>query len=143
MAELEIRPTMRFIRVGYAAVGLLLIAAIVWWSTRQDNLSLAGVAAAALLFLWPMSRHLENQRIRCRLEGGQLRYEYGILSTTVKTIPVSGIQDVTVRRTLTQRLWGVGNLRIETAGQASALEIANIEDPQKVADTILASSGKR
>ena len=143
MPELEIRPTMRFIRVGYVAVGVVLIAAIVWWSTTQDNLSLAGVAAAALLFLWPISRHLERQRIRCRLESGQLRYEYGLLSTTVKTIPVAGIQDVTVRRTLMQRLWGVGNLRIETAGQASALEIANIEDPQTIADAILAASAKR
>ena len=90
-----------------------------------------------------MARHLERQRIRCRLEGGHLRYEHGIFSTTVKTIPVANIQDVTVRRTLTQRLWGVGDLRIETAGPSSALEIAGVDHPQQIAEKILASVPRR
>jgi len=142
MAELEIRPTMRFIRLGYATVAALLGAALVWWANRQDAASLAAVAAAAVLLAWPMARHVQRQRIRCRVAGGQLRYEEGLLSTTTKTIPVAGIQDVTVRRSLGQRIWGVGNLRIETAGHASALEISNVEDPQGWADKILEASGR-
>lgn len=142
MAELEIRPTMRFIRLGYLAIGVLLVAAVAWWVNRQDTLSLAAVAAATLLLLWPAIRHLNRQRICCRLEGDHLRYESGIFTTTVKTLQVSKIQDVTVRRTLTQRMWGIGDLRIETAGQSSALGIRNVEDPQKCAERILASAGK-
>lgn len=144
MADMEIRPTMRFIKVGYVITGLLLVAALVWWRMQPDNnLTLAAVAVSAALLLWPVSRHVKRQRICCRLEGDHLRYECGLVSTTVKTIPVAGIQDVTVRRSFIQRIWGVGNLRIETAGQASALEIDNINDPQKVADLILASTKRR
>ena len=117
MAELEIRPTMRFITLGYAVVAILLVAAVAWWGLSQDNRVLAAVAAAALLLLWPISRHIKRQRTCWRLEGGQLRYEFGVFSTTVKTIPVANIQDVTVRRTVGQRICGIGDLRIETAGQ--------------------------
>jgi uncharacterized membrane protein YdbT with pleckstrin-like domain len=143
MAELEIRPTMRYIKVGYIIVAALLIAALIWWRSDPDNQwTLAAVIAAAVLLLWPITRHIKRQRVSCRLEGSNLRYSYGLVSTMVKTIPIAAIQDVTVRRSAGQRLWGVGNLRIETAGQASALEIDNIESPQKTADFILASAGK-
>ncbi len=141
-AQLEIRPTMRFVSLTYGLVLLLLAAAVVWWVIQQDNLSLAGVAVAALLLLWPASKHLERQRTRCRLEGDHLRYEYGILSTTTKTIPMAKIQDVTVRRTVGQRVWGVGDLRIETAGAASALEIHDVENPEGVAQQVLAAAQK-
>ena len=143
MADMEIRPTMRFIKLGYIVTGALLVAALVWWRMQQDNLSLAAVAVSAALLLWPITRHTKRQRIIVRVEGDHLRYQQGLVSTTVKTIPIAGIQDVTVRRSLGQKIWGVGNLRIETAGQSSALEIDNINDPQKVADLILASAKGR
>jgi uncharacterized membrane protein YdbT with pleckstrin-like domain len=139
MPEFEIRPTMRFILIGYALVVTLLAAAFIWWALEQTTVSLGAVIAAVLLLAWPIARHLERQRVRCRLEGGQLRYESGLFTTTVKTIPVASIQDVTVRRSFAQRIWGIGDLRIETAGKSSALEIANVEDPQKSADQILDS----
>ncbi|MBI3667780.1 MAG: PH domain-containing protein [Acidobacteria bacterium] len=131
----EIRPTLRFIRLGYAVAGGLLLAALVWWATDKGNPY--PVIVALLVLLWPASRHLKRQRVRCRLEGGHLRYQAGLVSTTVKTIPINKIQDVTVRRSLTQRLWGVGTLRIESAGQSSALEIANVDDPEQAAKKIL------
>ncbi len=140
MAELEIRPTMRFIHLGYAAVAILLAASIVWWATSQDNRVLVAIAAAALLLLWPVSKHIKRQRTCWRLEGGQLRYESGVFNTTVKTIQLAKVQDVTVRRTFGQKMWGVGDLRIETAGQSSALEISNVENPQQCADQILAAA---
>ena len=143
MADMEVRPTMLFIRLGYILTAVLLAAALVWWRMQQDNLSLAAVGVSAVLLLWPITRHIKRQRICLRLEGDHLRYQRGLVSTTVKTIPIAGIQDVTVRRSVGQKIWGVGDLRIETAGQASALEIDNINDPQKVADLILASAKGR
>jgi putative membrane protein len=141
MAELEIRPTMKFIRLGYVAVLALLVAALIWWGMAQDQTVLGGVGAAALLLFWPALRHVQQRRVRCRLDGVNLRYEEGLLSTTTRTIPVSNIQDVTVSRGLMQRLWGVGNLRIETSGDSPAVEIANVDDPQPIADRILAARG--
>ena len=142
MAEMVIRPTMRFIRLGYLAVVVLLAGAVVWWRIERDTLSLVAIIVGALLLPWPVSRHIKRQRTCWRLLGGQLRYESGVFTTTVKTIPLANIQDVTVRRKVSQRMWGIGDLRIETAGQSSALEISNVENPDKCAQTILASAGK-
>ena len=139
MAELEIRPTMRFIWAGYVLALLALASAVAWWISRQDTLSLAVV----ILDLWPLERHLNRQRTVWRLEADHLRYEHGLLTTTVKTIPLANIQDATVRRRLSQRLWGVGDLRVETAGQASAIEIFNVENAQQAADQILAAAKKK
>ena len=143
MPDLEIRPTMRFIRVGYLVVAILLGMAIYWWRVQPGAVSTAAMVVAALLMLWPMERHLNRQRTCCRLQADHLRYEHGLVTTTVKTIPLANIQDATVRRRLSQRLWGVGDVRIETAGQASAIEILNVEHPQQVADQILAAAKKK
>jgi membrane protein YdbS with pleckstrin-like domain len=141
MADMEIRPTMKFIVMGYAFTGVLLAAAVIWWAVQKDNvsLSLGAVVVAALLSLWPVMRHLERQRVVCRVAGGQLRYSYGLLSSTVKTIPVANIQDVTVHQSLMQRMWGVGDLRIESAGRSSALEIDNVDGPNECVEKILAA----
>ena len=32
MADLEIRPTLRFVMLGYLAVTVLFVAAVVWWN---------------------------------------------------------------------------------------------------------------
>jgi uncharacterized membrane protein YdbT with pleckstrin-like domain len=47
------------------------------------------------------------------------------------------VQDVRVDQRLTQRLWKVGDLSIETAGEASRLTIRNVDDPQTLADDIM------
>ena len=141
MADLEIRPTLRFVILGYLAVAVLLVAAVVWWNMEGTQVALGAVAVAALLFVWPAVRHLKCRRIRCKLEGANLRYEEGLVSTTVRTIPVANIQDVTVRRGVVQRIWGLGDLRIETAGDSAPVEIANVENPQPTADRVLAARG--
>ena len=143
MADLEIRPTLRFIRLGYLGAGSLLVAALIWLGIDQSQLPMAATAGAAVLLFWPAVRHLKRQRLRCLLEGGQLRYHEGLVSTTVRTIPVANIQDVTVRRGPLQRLFGVGDIRIETAGDSSAVEIHNVDDSQSVADRLLAAKAER
>jgi uncharacterized membrane protein YdbT with pleckstrin-like domain len=50
------------------------------------------------------------------------------------------VQDVRVDQSATQRMFGIGNLSIETAGEASRLTIRNIDQPQSVADQVLAAS---
>jgi uncharacterized membrane protein YdbT with pleckstrin-like domain len=53
------------------------------------------------------------------------------------------VQDVTVHQTLGQRLLGLGDLTIETAGETSRLTIREISSPREVAERILdLASGK-
>ena len=72
-----------------------------------------------LLFLVPLRSHLRQHFTKMTLAGDKLRYESGVLSKTTRTIPVSKIQDVRARQSFGQRLIGVGDLTVETAGEAT------------------------
>ena len=42
-----------------------------------------------------------------------------------------------MKQRMMQRVFNVGNLSIETAGEASRLTLVNVDDPHKLADEIM------
>jgi uncharacterized membrane protein YdbT with pleckstrin-like domain len=144
MEELVIRPTLKFIKLGYLTVGALLLAALIAQSQYKDKLegwpSWLIPAIFILLALWPASRHLRQRFTVMTMVGDKLRYETGMLSKSTRTIQLSKVQDVTVRQSLAQRMGGIGDLSIETAGESSRLTFANIDGPQAIADSIIDAS---
>ncbi len=77
--------------------------------------------------------------MRVSITGDKLRYDLGLLSKTTRNIQLSKVQDVRVDQSLGQRMLGVGDISIETSGEASRLTLRNIDDPHAVADEIIAS----
>src|SRR6266852_2562310 len=145
MEELVVRPSMKFIRLGYLVVILLIIGAAVAQNQFKDSLSpqlppWALPAAFAILLIWPAVRHWEQRFTKMTMVGDKLRYETGMLSKATRTIQLSKVQDVTVRQSLPQRIAGVGDLTIETAGEASRLTLPNIDAAQSIADRIIDAS---
>jgi uncharacterized membrane protein YdbT with pleckstrin-like domain len=144
MEELVIRPTMKFVRIGYLAVVALLAIAIFaqsQWTDRPEGLpSWLIPSVFVLLLLWPASKHLRQRFTKMSMAGDKLRYETGMLSKSTRTIQLSKVQDVTVRQTLSQRMAGVGDLSIETAGESSRLTFPSIDGPQAIADRIIDAS---
>ena len=134
MANMIIRPTFKFIQLGYlfTAVLTLAIGVGVYTTIGQPYGFIA-----LLLLLWPLAKHVRRQLTKLTIEGDKLRYESGLLSIITRTIQLSKVQDVTVRQSLGQRLVGVGDLSIETAGETSRLTIANIDQPQAIADKVM------
>jgi uncharacterized membrane protein YdbT with pleckstrin-like domain len=47
------------------------------------------------------------------------------------------VQDVRVDQKMLQRLFDIGDISIETAGEASRLTLHNIDKPQTLADEIM------
>ena len=147
MEELVVRPSMKFIRLGYLVVILLIIGAAVAQNQFKDSLSpqlppWALPAAFAILLIWPAVRHWEQRFTKMTMVGDKLRYETGMLSKATRTIQLSKVQDVTVRQSLGQRMAGIGDLSIETAGESSRLTFPNIDRPQAIADKIIDESHK-
>jgi len=145
MEDAVIRPTMKFIKLGYVVVLLLILAGVVLFFTMvpQDNewRNKPWVTALpALLLIWPIRRHLARQFIKATIAGDKLRYEVGVLGKTTRNISLPKVQDARVDQSIIQRMFGVGDLAIETAGEASRLTIRNVDRPQQVADEILAAS---
>ena len=64
------------------------------------------------------------------------------MSKSTRTMDLSRIQDVRVEQSILQRLRGIGNVSIETAGESGRLVMPNIDEPHAVAEYILESSRK-
>jgi membrane protein YdbS with pleckstrin-like domain len=142
--DLTIQPTNKWIRIQYWTVFLVLCVCIGLYVNKfADKPSLWDwlLALPALLFFFPARGQLRRRFTKVTLAGGELRYESGVLSKTTRTIPVSKVQDVRAEQTFTQRLFGIGDVMVETAGETGALEIANIDNPQRVVEAILDAQG--
>lgn len=139
MGDLTIRPTAKFIMVrAILSVLLFLAVEIAWYTQWRDNEKLQFVPFVALLVLiWPLPGALRRQFTKITISGDRLHYEVGAFSKTTRTVQLSKLQDVTVGQTFTQRMFGVGNLTLETAGAASREAIKDVDNPQGVADEIL------
>jgi uncharacterized membrane protein YdbT with pleckstrin-like domain len=137
-----IRPTMKFIYMGYALVIVIVVALVValmrieWPPSIPSPVQHWIPWLPVLLLLWPVKRHLMNRLTRMTILDDRLRYERGLLSRTTRTILISRVQDVTVHQRIGQRIFGVGDVSIETAGEASGETICNIDRPKEIADHI-------
>ena len=147
MADVVVRPTTKFIKAGYVAVLLLTVAAFLGYRQYmqgQEDPMLRPWAPAVILvlLLWPFSRQMRRLASKLTISTDKLRYETGFLAKSTRTIQVSKIQDIRVDQTFGQRIFGVGSLSIETAGEASRLTIHHIDRAQAVADEIMERSQK-
>ena len=139
MSDIVIRPTSKFLKAG------AILSAVVFLGLETGCLlswnSLLGGAwlmvVPPLIFLWPGVRALRRQFTRTSITGDRLRFETGVAARSTRTIQLSKLQDVRVDQRVTQRMFNVGNLSIETAGEASRLTIPNVDDPQALADEIM------
>ena len=144
MEDTVIRPTLKFIKLGYAAVLLLIVAGVIGFSMISQDSEWKSrpwiMAVPAVLLIWPIRRHMARQFTKATIAGDKLRYEVGALSKSTRNISLPKVQDARVDQSVTQRMFGVGNLSIETAGETSRLTIRHVDRPQQVADEILAAS---
>jgi uncharacterized membrane protein YdbT with pleckstrin-like domain len=90
-----------------------------------------------VVLIWPLPGAVRRQFTKTTIVGDRLHYETGMFAKTTRTIQLSKLQDLRVDQTFVQRLCGVGNLSIETAGAASWEAIRDVDNPQGVADEIL------
>lgn len=139
MEGTAIRPSLKFIQAGFVATILLIAAAVV---VHYQYLGPAGQppwlpAVAALVLLWPLAKLIGRLFTKITISGDKLYFESGALSKQTRIIQIHKIQDVRVHQSLGQRMAGVGDLAIETAGESSRLTIANIDQPRVWAERIL------
>ena len=136
MADLTIRPTAKFLKAGAVLAGLVFLGLEILIVTSWTGTSLL-LLAPVLILVWPAVKALERRFTRAVISGDRLRYETGITSKSTRTIQLTKVQDVKVDQSLMQRLFNIGNISIETAGETSRLTIANVDGAQELADEIL------
>ena len=144
MTELTIRPTSRFLKIGaiLAAIVFLGLEILYLMEWRQE-VDAWVMVLPPLVLLWPLARYLRWRSEKIIVTGDRLRHESGLLSRSVRTIEISKLQQVNVRQGVSQRMFGVGDISFETAGQGTWQGMRNIENPQQVADEIMNRAGRR
>ncbi len=137
MPELKIRPsttlaTLHFIVAAVSAI-------IIYYLSRQyaSQAWLAAYVIPGLLIVKGIIGHVRARLTYIEMAGDRLKFESGLFSKVSRSIPLAKVQDVTVRQTISQRLVGMGDLSIETAGETSRLTISSINSPRVVAEQIL------
>ena len=144
-APIKLKASAKTIKAGYGLALLLALATAVYVlsiETPEPRLWWLLVIPAALA-AYAMVQHLRLSFTHLTVANGQIRYESGMLSKSTRTMDLSKLQDVRVDQSLSQRLLGIGDLSIESAGNASQLVILSIDSPQQAADRILDLARKR
>lgn len=139
----SIRPTLLFVKIGYAAsvilafllvVGLYYLGLFVgfdipWWFSVLAGLS---------LLLVPAFYHLKQKTMLYTLTDSKVEIDEGFIFQNSRNVPLRSIQDVAVSSTILQRMLGFGNLVIDNASEnGGKVILKNINTPKKYADALL------
>jgi uncharacterized membrane protein YdbT with pleckstrin-like domain len=144
VAETVIRPSMKFIKAGYICALLVVCAAVFvhfkYIRPQYPEQFPFLPVASLLVLLWPIKRHLRRQTVTLTIAGDKLRYETGVLSKSMRIIQLPKVQDVRVLQSFWQRMFAVGDISIETAGENSRLVVQNLDRPRELAEQITDAS---
>jgi uncharacterized membrane protein YdbT with pleckstrin-like domain len=139
----SIRPTLLFVKMGYALAvisAFLLVALLATIGTMLtlQSLSFVAVVLGVSLLLVPAYFHLKQKTIRYTLTDSKVEIDQGLLSKTTRNVPLRIIQDVTVSANVFQRMLGFGDIEIENANENDkVIVLKNINTPKKYATTLL------
>ena len=132
-----VRPTMIFIKAGYALAALSGIALVFLLSSLGVSPTISIPLALALLLI-PVYYHIRRNMVRYTVTDSKLQIDTGLLARTTKNIPLSKVQDVTVSATIPQRLMGFGDIVIDNASElGGSIVMHNISKPRHYADLLL------
>lgn len=129
-----IRPSMRPIIVWYVVAGLFFIP--VFFTSQAFIFSF-------IFLLIPIIKHVKRNFTIYTLTADKVAIRTGVIGKAEMTIPLSKIQGVASSYSIEQRIFGIGNVLIESAGgRVGGVPMKDIEDPEKYAKQILEASGK-
>ena len=134
---LRINPSFKPIGLAYAGAFLLGLGPLFTPYLRTT------VVVEIVAFAFAGIFHLRRNRTHYILTNQNLTVETGIISKDAKHIPLDKVQDVTVRRTLIDRIFNIGNIVVESAGAAGRIPEINVDSPEDVSRQILATVSAR
>jgi membrane protein YdbS with pleckstrin-like domain len=140
IAAMILRQSIKLILVAYILCGILEIAIVVYWlavPSHPDVPVWAPLIVPVILQMMTAIRHLRRLTSKLTVAGDRIRYESGLLSKTTRTMELAKIQDVRVDQTLGQRMWNLGDLSLETAGETSRIVMPSIDQPHEAAEKLL------
>ncbi|HKS08095.1 MAG TPA: PH domain-containing protein [Pyrinomonadaceae bacterium] len=132
-----VKPTMLFIKAGYALAVLGGIALVFLLASLSVPASISIPLALALLLI-PGYYHIRRNMVRYTVTDAKLQIDTGLIARTTRNIPLSKVQDVTVSASIPQRLLGFGDIIVDNASELGGSTVMhNISKPRHYADLLL------
>jgi len=132
-----VRPTLIFIKAGYALAVLGAIALVILLALIQVPYYISIPLALALLLI-PAYYHIRRNMVRYTVTDSKLEIDTGLIARTTRNIPLSKIQDVTVSASIPQRILGFGDIIVDNASELGGTTVLhNISNPRHYADLLL------
>ena len=132
-----VRPTMIFIKLGYALAMLGAIGVVILLALIPVPVYIS-IPLALMLLLIPAYYHLKRNMVRYTLTDSKIEIDTGLIARTTRNIPLTKIQDVTVSASIPQRILGFGDLLIDNASELGGTTVIhNISKPRHYADLLL------
>ena len=138
----RVRPTLLFVKLGYALAalgGIALIALLTFLGGWGWNVPLyISIPLALALLLIPAFYHVKRNMLRYTLTDSKIEIDEGLIAQTTRSIPLRNIQDVTVKTSIMQRLLKFGSLVVDNASEEGGVTILrDIPEPRRHADLLL------
>jgi uncharacterized membrane protein YdbT with pleckstrin-like domain len=140
MADMVVRPTLKMVRFLHWVVFLIALGILIYIQNTPASQDWWMLAFPALILIYATYLQIKRRFTVMTILGDKLRYETGVFSKTTRNIIITKVQDVRVVQSFWQRIFRVGNLSVETAGETSNLTMSGIDRPQQVAEQILDAS---
>ncbi|HMQ03225.1 MAG TPA: PH domain-containing protein [Pyrinomonadaceae bacterium] len=135
----SISPTLKFIKVGYAAAVLAgLLFAALFSIIVPGSYGLIAVVIGLMFLLVPLYYHVRQKLVRYTLNETTIEIDRGLISRTTQNVPLRRIQDVTVSSTFFQRLMGYGDIVVDNASErGEKIVLDNVDSPRRYADMLM------
>lgn len=148
-APVVFRQTFLFVGLWYGlAVGLTLVLVVlggiveaIIWTRLAPAVPFLTLGLCLVPFGVALWKHAHWWAETYTLGLDKIEISTGIVSKTVRNIPLSKVQDVTVEQTLLQRLLGLGNVIVDSAAATGKIPLRHIHQPHALADRILQHAG--
>ena len=114
-------------------VALLVLVVGIWAGLSAATAVIIAVVALVTV-VWAL---LETIRWKYTITNRRVFVRHGLVSVQEQTARLERVQDVTLRQTLFDRIFGVGRLAIDTAGsEGGALEFKALTEPTHVREIL-------
>lgn len=139
----SVRPTLLFVKIGYAAavISAFLLVVVFWYLGQALGIDISpwiSVPAGLALLLIPAFYHLKQKTVLYTLTDSKIEIDEGFIFQNSRNVPLRSIQDVSVSSTIWQRMLGFGDVLIDNASEdGGKIVLKNVNTPKKYADLLL------
>jgi uncharacterized membrane protein YdbT with pleckstrin-like domain len=117
-----------------ALVALLVLVVGLWAGLSAGTAIIVTVVVALVTVVWAL---LETIRWKYTITNRRVFVRHGLISVQEQTARLERVQDVTLRQSLFDRMFGVGRLAIDTAGsEGGAFEFKALTEPTEVREIL-------